>query len=46
MLRTDGGIDWQGLPLACAYYGVRDVEILIQRLIVIKTHRPHDPKEL
>lgn len=40
MLATDSGsIDWQGLPLACAYFGVRDVEMLIHRLIVMKTHR-------
>ena len=38
-----GGIDWAGLPLACEMYGVRDVETLIQRLVVIKTHRP--PKD-
>lgn len=34
-----GGIDWAGLPLACAYYGVRQPEPLIDRLLVIKNHR-------
>lgn len=35
-----GGLDWAGLPLACAYHGVRDVEGLMQRLLVIKLHDP------
>jgi hypothetical protein len=35
-----GGLDWAGLPLACAYLGVRDVEGLIDRLLVIKQHNP------
>lgn len=35
-----GGIDWSGLPLVCALLGVRDVELLVERLLVIKTHRP------
>ncbi len=35
-----GGLDWAGLPLACAYYGVRHPEPLIDRLLVIKNHRP------
>jgi len=34
-----GGVDWAGLPLACAVYGVRDVEALIQRVLVLKLHR-------
>jgi hypothetical protein len=34
-----GGLDWAGLPLACAYYGVRDVEGLVHRLLVLKLHR-------
>ncbi len=38
-----GGLDWAGLPLHVAYHGVQDVEGLLQRLLVIKTHRPpHD----
>lgn len=38
-----GGIDWQGLPVACAYRGVRDVEMLIHRLLLIKAYRPAQP---
>jgi len=34
-----GGVDWTGLPLACAVFGVRDVEALIHRMLVIKMHR-------
>lgn len=35
-----GGLDWAGLPLLAAYHGVRDVEGLLHRLLVIKGHRP------
>lgn len=35
-----GGMDWSGLPLLVALHGVDDVEGLIDRLVVIKTHRP------
>lgn len=35
-----GGLDWAGLPLLCAYHCVNDVEGLLHRLLVIKTHRP------
>ncbi len=38
-----GGLDWSGLPLACALYGVSDVETLLHRLNIIRAHRP--PKE-
>jgi hypothetical protein len=34
-----GGLDWAGLPLACAYYGVGDIEAMVHRLMVIKLHR-------
>ena len=40
-----GGIDWPGLPLAVALFGVRDIEALIHRLLVIKTHRPDREQE-
>lgn len=33
-----GGIDWAGLPLACALFGVRDVTGLVERLRVIKAY--------
>jgi hypothetical protein len=36
-----GGIDWNALPLAVVMYGVHDVEALIDRLMIIKTHKPH-----
>lgn len=35
-----GGIDWAGLPLLCGWLGVRDVEGLMQRLVVIRMHAP------
>lgn len=35
-----GGIDWSGLPLVCSLLGVQDIDGLIHRLTVIKTHRP------
>lgn len=37
-----GGLDWAGLPLVCAWMGVEDVDGLVQRLLVIKTHKPPD----
>ncbi len=40
MLETGSDtVDWSGLPLACAYFGIADAESLIQRLLVIKHHR-------
>lgn len=35
-----GGFDWCALPLACRVHAVRDIELLIERLQVIKAHRP------
>jgi len=35
-----GGLDWQALPLFAAMYDVQDVEDLIERLLVIKMHKP------
>lgn len=34
-----GGLDWSGLPVAVAMYGVRDVSGLIDRLLIIKGHK-------
>jgi hypothetical protein len=34
-----GGIDWSGLPFVAAWLGVRDVDGLLQRLVLIKNHR-------
>lgn len=39
-----GGLDWAGMPLACARYGVQDVAGLIDRLLIIKTHRTDDDR--
>lgn len=33
-------MDWSGLPLVAAWLGVDDIDGLLHRLIVIKTHRP------
>lgn len=35
-----GGIDWQSLPFAVEYHGVRDVDALVIRLMAIKAHKP------
>lgn len=35
-----GGIDWQGLDLVTELFGITDVEGLVQRLAVIKLHKP------
>ena len=35
-----GGLDWAGLPVVCEWMGIEDLDGLMQRLIVIKTHRP------
>lgn len=35
-----GGYDWSGLPLLVDWLGVTDVEGLLQRLAVIRTHKP------
>lgn len=40
MCNGHGGIDWAGLPLVVQWLGVRDLDGLIHRLLVIKTHRP------
>jgi hypothetical protein len=35
-----GGLDWAGLPFVVDLYGIQDVEGLVHRLGVIKTHQP------
>lgn len=35
-----GGLDWAGLPLVCEWLGVEDVEGLLERLAVIRAHKP------
>lgn len=34
-----GGIDLAGLPLVAEYLGIADVEMLMHRLYVIRTHK-------
>ena len=34
-----GAVDWSGLPVVAAYLDVDDVEGLVDRLHVIKTHK-------
>ena len=34
-----GGLDWAGLPLAVASYGITDIDGLLHRLQVIKGHK-------
>ena len=36
-----GGLDWSALPLAAEMYGISNIETLVTRLMVIKTHRPN-----
>lgn len=40
-----GGIDWAGLDLMVDVFGIDDVEDLVHRLRVIKTHRPQAASE-
>ena len=35
-----GGIDWAGLELITALLGIEDIEALVNRLLIIKTHTP------
>lgn len=35
-----GGLDWSGLPIVAELLGIQDPESLIDRLAVIKAHRP------
>ena len=35
-----GGLDWSGLPYACAHLGITDIDGLITRLQIIKGHKP------
>ena len=40
-----GGLDWAGLPLMVMKFGVEDVGDLIERLTIIKLHRPPEEDE-
>ena len=35
-----GGHDWAGLPVVCAWLGITDIDGLLHRLLIIKTHKP------
>lgn len=35
-----GGLSWDGLPVAIDHYGIEDTDGLIERLLVIKSHKP------
>lgn len=37
-----GGVDWSGLPLWVAHFGITDITGLLHRLLVIKGHRRPD----
>lgn len=40
MANGSGGMDFNGLPLVVEMLGVDDVEGLLERLYLIKTHKP------
>jgi hypothetical protein len=40
-----GGIDWSGLDVAAEMFGVDDLEMLVERLTVIKAHKPKDDRD-
>lgn len=40
-----GGIDWAGLEVVTALLGITDVDGLVQRLSVIKHHRPPQDRD-
>lgn len=45
MLETgSNALDWAGLPLAVACFGITDVDGLIHRLLVIKHHNHRKPE--
>ena len=37
-----GGIDWAGLPIVAEILGIRDVQRLVERLLVIRTYKPKE----
>lgn len=40
-----GGFDVHGLPMVAAMLGVKDVEMLLHRLVVIKHHRTNTKQQ-
>ncbi len=41
-----GGINWAGLDIVIAKLGIEDVEDLMDRLMIIKTHTPPKAGEM
>ena len=35
-----GGIDWPAVPLFAEFYGCTDLDLLTERLLMIKMHKP------
>jgi hypothetical protein len=40
-----GGIDWAGLPFVIELLGIQDIEMFIERLTVLKLHKPPPGEE-
>ena len=45
LINGNRAIDWSGLPLAVEYYGVKDVEGLINGLLVMRSFVLSEPDE-
>lgn len=41
----NGGLDWSALHLATEFYGLTDVEGLIERVLAIRAHTNKPPAE-
>ena len=42
MSNGHGGMDWAGLNLMAALLGIENIESLVNRLLIIKLHKPKD----
>lgn len=40
-----GGIDWHGLPYVVSHLGIHDPRALVERLLVIKLHKPQQQQQ-
>lgn len=38
MVETNGSVDWNGVAMAAGLFGIADIDGLVMRLQVIKTH--------
>lgn len=38
-----GGVDWDAVLLFADHYGVTDIDMLVERLLMIKMHKPQTP---